>query len=123
MLNKVVAIVLAMMFLGIAVGCVVTPAPGRRPPPPSAPPPVPSAAAIDQRQRDLEYRIEQGFRSGLITRDEHQLLRRQADDIRRDERQFMNDGQLSVDERRALAAQLDRLAREVERQMKDADRR
>jgi len=84
---------------------------------------VPSAAAIDQRQRDLEFRIEQGVRAGHITRDEHQLLRRQADDIRRDERRYMNDGTLSIDERRALGHQLESLARELDRQLRDTDRR
>ena len=101
-------------------GCVVQQPP--RPAPPS-PPPVPSAAQIDARQRDLEFRIEQGVRAGHITRDEHQLLRRQADDIRREERRFMNDGQLSVDERRALTHQLDNLSRELDRQLRDGDRR
>ena len=100
-------------------GCIV--APQRAGPP--APPPVPSAAAIDQRQRDLEFRIEQGVRAGYITRDEHQLLRRQADDIRRDERRYMNDGTLSIDERRALGHQLDSLSRELDRQLRDNDKR
>lgn len=101
-------------------GCVVAPS---QPPSRPAPPPIASPAAIDARQRNLELRIEQGFKTGHITRDEHQLLRRMADDIRRQERQYMNDGQLSVDERQALSAQLDRLAREVDRQLRDTDRR
>ena len=107
-----------LLFAALA-GCVVE----SPPPPRPAPPPVPSPAAIDARQRDLEFRIEQGFKSGLITRDEHQLLRGIADDVRREERRYMNDGQLSVDERRALNAQLDRLARELDRQLRDKDRR
>ena len=111
-------IAFATLFCGVLAGCVVESPPAR-----PAPPAVPSAAAIDARQRNLELRIEQGFKSGHITRDEHQLLRRQADDIRREERRYMNDGQLSVDERRSLAAQLDRLARELDRQWRDADRR
>ena len=109
---------LTALLLATLAGCVAD-----SPPPRTAPPPVPSAAQIDQRQRDLEYRIEQGVRSGHITRDEHLLLRRQADEIRRDERRYMNDGQLSIDERRALWARLDQLARETDRQMRDTDRR
>jgi hypothetical protein len=111
-------IAFAALFFGAVAGCVV-----ESPPPRPAPPPIPSPAAIDARQRDLEFRIEQGAKSGLITRDEHQILRGMADDIRRQERQYMNDGQLSVDERRALSAQLDRLARELDRQLRDKDRR
>jgi hypothetical protein len=51
------------------------------------------------------------------------LLRNQADDVRREERRYMSDGQLSVDERRALGVRLDALARELDRQLRDADRR
>ena len=91
------------------------------PPPRPAPPPIPSADAVDRRQRDLEFRIEQGFKSGYITGDERQLLRNQADDIRRDERRYMNDGVLSPDERRALWSRQDALAREVDRQLRDKD--
>lgn len=120
-MKPITAIAFAALLCGALTGCVVPP---QQPPPPRpAPPPVPSAATIDARQRDLEFRIEQGVKAGQITRDEHQLLRRMADDIRRQERQYMNDGQLSVDERRALSAQLDRLATEVNRQLKDTDRR
>ena len=91
------------------------------PPPRPAPPPIPSADAVDRRQRDLELRIEQGVKSGYITGDERQLLRNQADDIRREERRFMNDGVLSPDERRALWSRQDALTREIDRQMKDRD--
>ena len=118
-MTKLIARVPALVLLAALAGCLETP-PRAGPKPP---PPVPSAAAIDQRQRDLEYRIEQGVRTGHITRDEHQLLRNQADDVRREERRYMSDGQLSVDERRALGARLDALARELDRQLRDADRR
>ena len=111
--------VVSVLLATTLSACIVESPPPARP----APPPIPSPAQIDARQRDLEYRIEQGFRAGTITRDEHQLLRRMADDIRREERRYMNDGQLSLDERRALANQLDALAREVERQRRDADKR
>lgn len=120
MSSKYPSMVLSALFFGALAGCVVAPAP---PPPRPAPPPVPSSAAIDARQRDLEFRIEQGFRSGHITRDEHTLLRRMADDVRREERRYMNDGMLSLDERQALAVQLDTLSREFNRQMRDGDRR
>jgi hypothetical protein len=117
--NYYITIALAALFCGALTGCIVE----SPPPPRPAPPPIPSPAAIDARQRDLEFRIEQGFKSGYITRDEHQLLRRMADDVRREERQYMNDGQLSLDERRALSARLDQLARELDRQLRDKDRR
>jgi hypothetical protein len=72
----------ALVLLAVLAGCLETPPKAG----PKPPPPVPSPAAIDQRQRDLEYRIEQGVRTGHITRDEHLLLRNQADDVRREER-------------------------------------
>ncbi len=108
---------LAVALLIALSACAV-----QQPPPPRpAPPPIPSADAVDRRQRDLEFRIEQGVKAGWITADERQLLRNHADDIRRDERRYMNDGVLSPDERRALWARQDGLAREVDRQMKDRD--
>ena len=118
-MTKRIARVPALVVLAVLAGCLETPPKAG----PKPPPPVLSPAAIDQRQRDLEYRIEQGSRSGHLTRDEHQLLRNQADDVRREERRYMSDGQLSVDERRALGARLDALTRELDRQLRDADRR
>lgn len=106
---------LTVFVFVLLAGCVVAPPP---PPPRPAPPPIPSADAIDHRQRDLEFRVEQGFRTGYINPDDHRMLRMLADDIRRQEREYMNDGVLSPGERQSLSAQQDRLAREVDRFMR-----
>jgi hypothetical protein len=92
-------------------------------PAPSRPADVPSAGSVDHQQREVEGRIEQAFRSGRLTRDEHRMLKNQADEIRREERRHMADGNVSASEKQALLSRLQNLSREVERQSSDAQRR
>ena len=84
-------------------------------PAPSRPSDVSSAGSVDYRQREIEARIEQAARAGRITPDEQRMLKSQADDIRRDERRYMADGDLSVSEKAALNARLDSLSRDLDR--------
>ena len=90
---------------------------------PSRPADVPSAGSVDHQQREIEGRIEQAFRSGRLTREEHRALKNQADDIRRQERDYMADGNISMSERQALRSRLENLSREVDRQAADSQRR
>ncbi len=106
---------LSALVFAVLAGCVAPPPP---PPPRPAPPPIPSANAIDQRQRDLEFKIEQGFRTGYINPDDHRMLRMLADDVRRQEREYMNDGVLSPGERQSLWSHQDRVQGEVDRLMR-----
>lgn len=92
-------------------------------PVPSRPANIPSAGSVDHQQRELEGRIEQGFRSGRLTRDEHRALKNQSDEIRREERRYMADGNISSSEKQTLLSRLESLSREVERQSSDAQRR
>ena len=89
-------------------------------PAPSRPPDVSSAGSVDYQQRDIEGRIEQYFRAGRLSRADYDALKNQVDDIRRDERRYVKDSDLSGAEKRALNARLESLSREVDRR---ADRR
>src|SRR2546430_2139266 len=89
----------------------------------SRPADVRSAGSVDYQQRDIERRIEQAYSSGQLTPDEYRSLRAQADGIRRDERRYMQDYDLSSSEKRDLNARLENLSREVDRLSSNAPRR
>lgn len=78
---------------------------------------------IEQRQRHLQARIEQGLRSGRLTPYEAQQLFR---DLRRSEfleRRFAMDGRLSRAEWAELDHLLDRIARDLRHELRDDERR
>ena len=80
-------------------------------------------ASINQREYQLAQRIEQGWRSGELTRQEYARLRLELRDIERHEQYFMADGRLSPRERGQLQARLDNLSRDIYRQKHDMERR
>jgi hypothetical protein len=80
-------------------------------------------ARVSQRQHELERRIEQGWRSGELTRSEYRRLHRALREVDRAEHYYSSDGGLSPRERRALHAQLDQVARQVYRDRHDVERR
>jgi hypothetical protein len=77
---------------------------------------------IDQRQSQLEHRIEQGWRSGELTRPEYRGLQDGLRDIARQERYFRADGHLSPYERAELHSRLDRLTHAVYAEKHDGQR-
>ena len=79
--------------------------------------------AIDQRQYRLEQRIEEGRRSGELTRHEYGRLRNELALIARDERIYRSDGFVSPREWQALNARLDALSQQVRYERRDAERR
>src|SRR5687767_7207527 len=68
---------------------------------------------INARQRELEHRIDRGWRAGDLTPREYRRLVREAREIERAEHFFRADGWLSPHERSDLHARLDRLARDI----------
>jgi len=80
-------------------------------------------AAINEREYRLAQRIEQGWRSGELTRQEYARLRFELRDIERNEQHFMADGRLSSRERSQLQARLDNLSRQIYREKRDMERR
>ncbi|MEP6784376.1 MAG: hypothetical protein ABI898_01400 [Sphingomonadales bacterium] len=80
--------------------------------------------SINARQERLYNRIEQGVRSGALTRREAQNLRGQFAQINRLEGQYRRSSGLSLSERRDLDRRFDALSRSVRTEKHDRqDRR
>lgn len=77
---------------------------------------------INQRQARLDQRIDQGVRSGQLTRGEAQRLRSEYREIARIENRYRRGG-LSNWERADLDRRFDRLAMQIRDQRRDGDRR
>ncbi len=77
---------------------------------------------INERQADLNGRIDQGVRDGSLTRTEALNLRAQARQIAFLERRYRYNG-LAMWERRDLDRRLDRLAQNIRYERHDAETR
>jgi len=76
--------------------------------------------SVNQRQANLERRIDQGIRSGDLTRPEAVRLRAQFRDLTRLESQYRRSGgRLDMSERRDLDQRFDRLSQQVYAQKHD----
>jgi hypothetical protein len=71
--------------------------------------------AINQRERSQERRINQGVRSGELTRREAYNLRGRERHIRKEEMKYKADGRLSNAERRPLRREENRTSRAIYR--------
>ena len=107
------AVVLIAAAAAAALGACQSPPP--RSAAPARPANVQSAGSIDHQQREIEARIEQAYRSGRLSADDYRTLKTTAEDIRREERRYMADSDLSANEKQALSTRLDSLSREVDR--------
>lgn len=77
---------------------------------------------INQRQRQLDNRIDRGIRSGALDRREAYRLRAEFNDIASLEQRYRRNG-LSFEERRELDRRFDRLDARLEASLSDWDRR
>ena len=75
------------------------------------------------RQQFQQQRMQQGARSGDLTRGEARNLQRGARDIRQTEQRSRADGRVSRTERRDLNQDLNRQSRDIRRERHDGDRR
>jgi len=75
--------------------------------------PFSANAGINDRQERQDRRIEQGVKSGELTRGERRYLEEEQRRINRLERRFRSDGRLTKRERSILDAELDRLSRQI----------
>lgn len=82
-----------------------------------------SDPGVNQRQRNERHRIEQGVRSGELTRDEAKGLPSEQRDIRSEERGYKSDGALTRGERRDLHGDQNEASRNIYAQKHDDDRR
>ena len=79
-------------------------------------------APVDQRIERIEFRIDQGVRSGQLTRREAYHLRAQLNGVMRLEARYSRNG-LSEWERADLSRRLDALTENVRMARRDDDRR
>jgi Ni/Co efflux regulator RcnB len=79
--------------------------------------------SINQRQANLERRIDQGIRSGALNRNEAQRLRGQFREISRLEANYRRSNGLSLRERTDLDRRFDALSRRINVQKDDRQQR
>jgi len=78
---------------------------------------------INQRQANLDQRIDQGVRNGSLTRSEALRLRGEFRQISRLEVTYRRSNGLSMRERADLDARFDRLSRQIKIERRDRDDR
>lgn len=101
------------LLAATAIGAVAVPAMAQ-----------PGWRSINERQRDLDDRIDDGVRRGCLTRIEGARLRTEFQRIVFMERTYRRSGSgLTAWERRDLDQRLDRLQQEIRRQCRDGDDR
>jgi len=74
---------------------------------------------INQRQANLEHRIDQGVRNGSLTRSEAMRLRGEFRSLSRLEASYRQSNGLSMRERADLDARFDRLSRQIRAERHD----
>jgi ABC-type microcin C transport system permease subunit YejB len=105
---------LAMSFSAVAVALAIAPAAAQAAP----------WQPINQRQANLEQRIDQGVRSGELTRNEARRLRSEFAALDRLEMRYRRSGGgLDARERADLDRRFDRLSAEIRLQKHDYQRR
>ena len=78
---------------------------------------------VNQRQHNQQHRIQQGVKSGELTRTEANALRTDQRSIRQEERQYKSDGILTRAERKDLHQDLNAVSRNLYNEKHDADTR
>ena len=78
---------------------------------------------VNARQHHQHDRIQQGVRSGELSREEAQTLRGEQRDIRREERRDKADGVLTGRERRELHRELNEASQNIHEEKHDAEKR
>lgn len=78
---------------------------------------------VNARQDRQDHRIQQGVRSGEITRDEAKQLRQERRDIKQEERAYKADGKLTREERKDLHQDLNDLSKDIYREKHDGEKR
>lgn len=76
---------------------------------------------VNQRQHHQRQRIQQGVRSGELTREEVRGLREDQRDIHQQERAYKSDGTLTRGERRDLHRELNQASRGIHEEKHDEE--
>jgi len=102
-----VVVLLAALMAGVCLGAVAA----ERDP------------GVNHRQHRQEHRVEQGLRSGELTRQEAKGLRQEERGIRQEERAYKSDGKLTRAERKDLHRDLNQASKDIYREKHDDDKR
>ncbi len=78
---------------------------------------------VNARQENQRRRIQQGVRSGELTRDEVKTLSAEQRAIRHEERQYKSDGVLAKEERKDLQQDLSAAGKHIYQETHDAEKR
>ena len=79
--------------------------------------------SVDAREHRQHKRIEQGVRSGQLTRDETKGLAAQQRDIRQKEKQYRSDGKFTKEERKDVQQDLNQASKDIYKEKHDAETR
>ena len=83
----------------------------------------PRDPGVNQRQHNQQHRIQQGVRSGQLTKEEVKDLRSEQKAIRQEERAYKSDGQLTKEERKDLHQDMNELSKDIYQEKHDGDTR
>ena len=78
-----------------------------------------STPRIDQRQQNQQQRIDQGVKSGQLTRKEAERLQKEQARIQKMENKAMADGKMSPKERAKIEKAQNRASKHIERERHD----
>lgn len=78
---------------------------------------------VNHRQHQQQRRIDQGVRSGELTRQETRALRKEERAIRQEEKAYKSDGKLTRKERKDLHRDLNQASKDIYREKHDDDKR
>ena len=84
---------------------------------------APRDPTVNHRQHRQQHRIEQGARSGELTRAETKSLRQEQRSIRQEERAYKSDGKLTPAERKDLHHDLNQASKDIYREKHDDEKR
>ncbi len=76
---------------------------------------------VNARQREQQGRIQEGVRSGELTKSEAKGLEKEERNIRVEERQFKSDGKLTAEERQKLHSDLNKTSKDIHTEKHDAE--
>lgn len=76
---------------------------------------------VNQRQENQRDRIQQGIRSGQLTKDEVTSLKAEEKSIRQEEKAYKSDGVLTKDERKDLHQDLNQASKDIYAEKHDGD--
>jgi polyhydroxyalkanoate synthesis regulator phasin len=78
---------------------------------------------VNRHQYHQEQRIQQGVRSGELTREETKALAQEQRAIRQEERAYKSDGKLNKEERKDLHQDLNQASRNIYQEKHDGEKR